>query len=147
MADVTSNDGGDEFLMPILTQKAHQACLTCKRQKRKCDKELPSCGLCLRMARPCDYSDPPPLPSYDDINILHSRIHDLETQLHLALAVHAPQAQPGAAISNIAESHSIAEISQNGGQLHEDMTWSNIKNRFPSIAFLDSEAFQVGGHV
>ncbi|KAK6431123.1 hypothetical protein LTR95_012718 [Oleoguttula sp. CCFEE 5521] len=32
------------------------ACAPCRRQKRRCDKALPSCSLCTRIGRSCDYS-------------------------------------------------------------------------------------------
>jgi len=34
---------------------ARQACAACKRQKRKCTRELPACQLCRKSRRPCDY--------------------------------------------------------------------------------------------
>ena len=34
---------------------ARQACLTCRKQKRKCTRELPACELCRKSRRPCDY--------------------------------------------------------------------------------------------
>ncbi|OAQ64075.1 fungal specific transcription factor [Pochonia chlamydosporia 170] len=33
------------------------ACLACRRQKRKCSRQLPSCELCQRNRRLCEYSD------------------------------------------------------------------------------------------
>jgi hypothetical protein len=41
---------------------AERACLTCRKQKRKCSRDLPVCTLCQRHRRTCDYptdcSDP-----------------------------------------------------------------------------------------
>ena len=36
---------GGHFEAPAI-QLANQACLSCKKQKRKCDKALPACALC-----------------------------------------------------------------------------------------------------
>ncbi|KAI1806507.1 hypothetical protein F4811DRAFT_132495 [Daldinia bambusicola] len=35
--------------------RAQFACVTCRRLKRKCPKELPSCSLCLRLEKQCEY--------------------------------------------------------------------------------------------
>src|SRR6187402_2447085 len=54
------------FIHPILLQDlvtmtdtrpalSTRACLTCRRQKRKCTKELPECSLCRKNERHCDY--------------------------------------------------------------------------------------------
>ncbi|KAL8336106.1 hypothetical protein RB601_000098 [Gaeumannomyces tritici] len=34
---------------------ARQACATCRRQRRKCTRQLPSCQLCLKSRRVCEY--------------------------------------------------------------------------------------------
>ena len=143
MATEFSVTGNESFVFATASPKAHQACLTCKRQKRKCDKELPACGLCVRMTRQCDYSDPPPLPSYDDIGILHSKIQELEARLHVAVAGHASRLP----LANDDGSHNNDNNSRNSEQPCEDRDWSIVRNRFPSIAFLDCEAFQLGRHV
>jgi len=147
MTTVYANPVEGEISLDISSQKAHQACLTCKKQKRKCDKELPACGLCVRMARHCDYSDPPPLPTYNDINILQSRIQELEANLHAALSDHTPQSQLGSPSSNALTIRSNTTIAQDPSKVSVDPAWSSARNRFPSIAFLDCEAFQFGGHV
>ncbi|RDW75305.1 hypothetical protein BP6252_06447 [Coleophoma cylindrospora] len=46
------------------------ACLNCKRQKKKCDKNLPSCSRCVSGLRTCQYSqdqEKPPSPQYDAV--------------------------------------------------------------------------------
>lgn len=40
---------------PVEEHLARQACFTCKRQKRKCTRELPSCQLCNKSRRQCEY--------------------------------------------------------------------------------------------
>ncbi|KAI1325749.1 hypothetical protein F5Y16DRAFT_377050 [Xylariaceae sp. FL0255] len=65
----------------VRNAKASQACLSCRKQKRKCDKALPSCALCTRMSRFCDYSDYPPNPTVEDLEVLRSRLTELEAKL------------------------------------------------------------------
>lgn len=36
--------------------RARNACLTCRKWKRKCTKEIPQCFLCRRYGRACDYT-------------------------------------------------------------------------------------------
>jgi len=74
-ADSTSSDSAS---IPL---RASQACLACRKQKRKCDKALPSCSLCVRMSRPCDYSDNTATPNADDFALLRQKIIDLEARL------------------------------------------------------------------
>lgn len=47
--------------MDLVNLRPHEAprvCLSCKTQKRKCDKALPSCSACQRGNRQCTYSYP-----------------------------------------------------------------------------------------
>ncbi|KAG9252682.1 fungal-specific transcription factor domain-containing protein [Emericellopsis atlantica] len=41
--------------MPRKVRTDRQACQTCRRQKRRCDKALPACSLCCRAGRDCRY--------------------------------------------------------------------------------------------
>ncbi|KAK6439436.1 hypothetical protein LTR95_004361 [Oleoguttula sp. CCFEE 5521] len=41
---------------PPIAELATLACAPCRRQKRRCDKVQPSCSLCTRIGRNCDYS-------------------------------------------------------------------------------------------
>ena len=72
---------------------ANQACSACRKQKRKCDKILPTCGLCSRMGRTCDYADSSPAPTAEDMAILQSRIAELESRL-------SSQETPSSSVSN-----------------------------------------------
>ncbi|KAJ3476159.1 hypothetical protein NLG97_g9214 [Lecanicillium saksenae] len=51
------------------------ACITCRRQKRKCTREIPSCALCLANRRPCNYPADSaavlPLPATEHVAKLH----------------------------------------------------------------------------
>ena len=39
----------------VVQDVARQACTTCRKQKRKCTRDLPSCDLCKKNRRPCEY--------------------------------------------------------------------------------------------
>ncbi|KAJ5456729.1 hypothetical protein N7530_012003 [Penicillium desertorum] len=60
---------------------ADQACVRCRRQKRRCDKVLPCCTLCKRLNKHCDYLLPAeaprllPVPDWADLtpsNVCHT---------------------------------------------------------------------------
>ena len=38
-----------------MSSLAPRACSTCRKQKRKCNREFPACSLCLKNGRSCDY--------------------------------------------------------------------------------------------
>lgn len=72
--------------------RALQACLTCKRQKRKCDKALPSCSRCASLQRACDYSydadsngsssaATAAAPTAGDFALLQLKLADIEARL------------------------------------------------------------------
>ncbi|OJJ35901.1 hypothetical protein ASPWEDRAFT_183896 [Aspergillus wentii DTO 134E9] len=60
---------------------AAHACASCKKNKRRCDKTLPSCSLCLRTGRHCDYSEYPQSSNSDEVNELRNRIQELEEHI------------------------------------------------------------------
>ncbi|KAK3329134.1 hypothetical protein B0H66DRAFT_540320 [Apodospora peruviana] len=43
--------------------KSIQACRQCRRLKRRCDREKPSCSLCIRLGKGCEYPRNGPTPS------------------------------------------------------------------------------------
>lgn len=125
--------------------KARQACITCRKQKRKCDKALPSCSLCARMNRPCDYSDAPAAPTSEEFNALRMKLLELESRMN----------GPNGSLNS-------ASFDPSSGGPHPDQQglgapdssfavpephWPVVHNRFPAILFLDSESFQNGGYV
>ncbi|QKX61941.1 uncharacterized protein TRUGW13939_09097 [Talaromyces rugulosus] len=54
------------------------ACAPCKKNKRRCDKRVPSCGSCLKTGRVCDYSSPPQVTPESEISALQRRVQELE---------------------------------------------------------------------
>lgn len=129
--------------------KASQACLTCRKQKRKCSKTIPSCALCERMNRHCDYSDSAPPPTHEDFSALRIRIMELESRLNGGNGVMSPPttfATPSSALS-AAEQLGQPTPAYNPPQQQQDFPSQPILNRFPAIAFLDSDSFKHGGSV
>ncbi|EME46578.1 hypothetical protein DOTSEDRAFT_70550 [Dothistroma septosporum NZE10] len=123
---------------------ASQACSSCRKQKRKCDKQMPHCGLCQRIGRPCDYSAdaPPQMPSADDFEALRQKVMALESLL--SRAVNSPISSGALDLSN-------AFASLNNDQSPADLlspsrapppaSWPG-PSTFPSMFFLDSDAFE-----
>lgn len=137
---------------PPPVPKAHQACLSCRKQKRKCDKSLPACTLCARMNRRCDYSVASAPPSSEQFTSLQYKVMELESKLNGT--ANQRQSTP-ATVSYSADTpatsaytdHQSLENQSNGFAPPSVDLWMGVKNRFPAIAFLDSEAFGLGGYV
>jgi hypothetical protein len=47
---------------PDLIPEPIQACSSCRKSKKACDKAFPTCSTCLRLLRPCHYEHSAPLP-------------------------------------------------------------------------------------
>jgi hypothetical protein len=54
--------------------RAEQSCASCKRLKRRCSKDLPTCQLCFRVGRRCDYPSFPSIPTRSDTEPRAGRI-------------------------------------------------------------------------
>ncbi|PTB52208.1 hypothetical protein M431DRAFT_532785 [Trichoderma harzianum CBS 226.95] len=63
----------------VAAETAARACAACHKNKRRCDKSIPTCSLCKRFRRPCDYSGL--TNGTDDSASLRSRISELEQQV------------------------------------------------------------------
>lgn len=154
---------------PIPPPRAPQACLSCRKQKRKCNKGIPACSLCERMNRPCDYSDALPAPTSDDFMALRQRLAELEGRLNggpgsgmtmigsrggsmaLGHGGAGGMGLGGMAMGNspyTPASSGMGMADERGGTMmpsyQEEMRQVPL-NRFPAIAFLDSDAFKYGG--
>lgn len=126
-----------QTLPDAMMQKANQACLSCRKQKRKCNKALPACALCERMSRPCDYSDATPPPTSEDFHALRMKLMELEARLNGGVELtpstaSLPPHEPGVPYTHTPP---------------QDAPWQGVQNKFPAIAFLDSESFYYGGWV
>lgn len=56
------------------SERAEQSCASCKRLKRRCSKDLPTCLLCSRVGRRCDYSVAPVTPTRSDPDSTTARL-------------------------------------------------------------------------
>ena len=133
-------------LQELNVQKANQACLSCRKQKRKCNKALPACALCARMSRHCDYSDATPPPTSEDFHKLRMQVIELEMKLNGGNGITSPPTSfttPSA--GNLGAEPHESHV-PNYTSLHDGL-WHGVQNRFPAIAFLDSDSFKYGGCV
>jgi len=55
-------------------ERAEQSCASCKRLKRRCSKDLPTCLLCSRVGRRCDYTVGPLTPTRSDPDSSNTRL-------------------------------------------------------------------------
>ena len=109
-----------------MSLRAAQACSACRKQKRKCNKTLPTCSLCSRMGRPCDYSDSAPTPNADGFSQLRKKVVDLEARLD--------------ANNNGFSRHSSIG-SRGSGLSPRNSSNPDQTSTFPSLFFLDSEMY------
>lgn len=111
---------------------AHQACSTCKKNKRKCDKRLPACGLCVRTGRACEYDETPrPPPSADEFAALQARITELETRL-----------------GSVCGSFTSVSSATPTPTFRSPKTWTDptlSSTRFPFAMFLDLDCYEWAG--
>ena len=131
-------------------QLAQQACASCRKQKRRCDKQLPACALCLRIGRICDYSpdSQPVAPSPEDFAALRQQVADLEHLLRsnsAGAAVHS-NASNGSHSSNGTSNNDPSLLSNAASPLgilspNNQAVWPGPTS-FPSLFFLDSNAFE-----
>ncbi len=127
--------------------RAPQACMSCRKQKRKCNKGLPACSLCERMGRLCDYSDASPTPTSDDFNALRQKLLELERRLNGnngSSGIENTSYLPTPSASTASGTADSVGATPGTVYLQNDPAYQNVQNRFPGIAFLDSEAFKYG---
>ncbi|EMC98574.1 hypothetical protein BAUCODRAFT_145643 [Baudoinia panamericana UAMH 10762] len=134
------------------------ACATCRKQKRKCDKQLPSCSLCLRIGRPCDYTEElraGSAPSPEDFNALRQEVAELRNLLTRDPALSSTSGNNVATNSSYSDDSSAFHsngppthgslpndiLSPTGNGSQSGSTWPGPSS-FPSLFFLDSNAFE-----
>jgi len=128
-------------------QKAPQACMTCRKQKRKCSKTLPACTLCERMNRHCDYSDSSPPPTSEDFNALRMKLMELESRLNGGPAIINPPTPFATPSSSNLSGSEVPGAQVSTFSAPQENPWQAVPNRFPAIAFLDNESYKYGGYV
>ncbi|KAG0645929.1 Transcription factor BOA15 [Hyphodiscus hymeniophilus] len=122
------------------------ACVSCRKQKRKCNKALPACALCERMNRHCDYSDASPAPTSEEFNALSMKVIELESRLngnHSMISPPTTYRTPSSTAISAPDSLGAGGPSYNHPQ---DYAWQGLQNKFPAIAVLDKETFKDGGY-
>ncbi|KAL5360776.1 hypothetical protein BJX96DRAFT_165418 [Aspergillus floccosus] len=108
---------------------APQACVACKRQKRRCDKLLPQCSLCLRTSRTCDYADTPKPPATAaDLAALQARLTELEEKL--------------SSVSEPASLSATTGVSGTNSLVSESIAPEREPTSFPSALFLDIDCYK-----
>lgn len=117
---------------------ASQACSSCRKQKRKCDKQLPNCGLCQRIGRPCDYTvdSQTNTPSVDDFLALRQKVNELESLLSQNATGHG----------HVSNGSSLGSTDTSPDKVNsllptEPQTWPALSS-FPRMFFLDSDVFE-----
>ena len=115
-------------------------------RKRKCDKQLPACGLCQRIGRSCDYSAESHnlAPSPEEFAALREQVANLEQLLRTNTSSN------GSIASNGSNGHetSIGPLPlSNGNTPANVLSPGNVPiwpgpSSFPSLFFLDSNAFE-----
>lgn len=136
--------------------RATQACVTCRKQKRKCDKTLPSCSRCSSLQRACDYSDsasPAAAPSAEAFASLQMKLAEIEARLDSARA-NPPQSQlngtPASSSTYFGGSESTPESAAPGvvrprGDMWVDGRAAFERTKFPTVMFLDSDVYKWAG--
>lgn len=144
------NGNGTAVGLPQAPQ-ANQACMTCRKQKRKCNKALPACALCERMNRHCDYSDSTPPPTSEDFNALRMKLMELESRLNEGGGggggvMNSPPPFPTPSSGALPGSEALGpQLPYSPQQQEAPAQWHGVQNRFPAIVFLDKESFTHGG--
>ncbi|POS78804.1 hypothetical protein DHEL01_v202793 [Diaporthe helianthi] len=151
-----------ETAMYSARSRAAQACATCRKQKRKCDKSLPSCSRCSSLHRTCDYSDPAspaaaPSASAEALASLQMKLAEIEARLDSARAdpprnpINA-SGTPGSSTCvgsefslGSAGAHQGPGIVPPRGDIWVDGRSSSEKTKFPAVLFLDSDMYKWAG--
>lgn len=117
------------------SDKSLQACLSCRAQKRKCNKALPGCGLCIRVKRDCNYSfEPASTSSSVEFQTLQRKVRRLEAQLDVYSTHGSPVSSDSRRSTSRTPASSLNEV--------EDIEQEN--QVIPSVFFLDGASFISG---
>lgn len=121
--------------------RAAQACVPCRKQKRKCDKALPACGLCSRMGRLCDYTDVQQAPTAGDLVSMQMKIVELEQRLNQKEQQSiSAVASPNGNASSAGGAPGPSALFLNAVN-EKPPLWMPAQIRFPSAMFLDIDCF------
>ncbi|WPH00611.1 Hypothetical protein R9X50_00344100 [Acrodontium crateriforme] len=128
--------------------RAQQACAPCRKQKRKCDKQIPGCGLCHRLGRTCEYSDEPRssiAPSQKDFSALQKEVVELKNLLASGQVYLNGSNRVSSTPSNSSQDSPVREELTPSSMLTpgslQAPAWTPAST-FESLIFLDSALFQ-----
>lgn len=117
--------------------KAPQACVSCRSQKRRCDKALPTCSLCARVRRACNYSFEPSSSSRSEESLTHQRkVRHHEAQREGQSTFVSPISSTSWRTSTKTPSSSLNGVEDTERKTHVSL----------SVFFLDGAAFNLGGY-
>lgn len=139
--------------------RAAQACTSCRRQKRRCDKRLPACSRCASLQRTCDYAAEAAGsgPTAEDFAALQTRLAEIEARL--VGGGSGDGSNPGAARGH---AQGLPTAGRRWSSTPEDedarlsaATNANglgqgsnaVTNRFPSVLFLDIDTYKFSGRL
>lgn len=144
---------------------ATQACATCRKQKRKCDKLLPACSRCASLQRLCDYAvesvgasgSVGSVPTAEDFAALQMKLVEIEARLNSSGGGSAPHSDQQQGFSTSARDSSVLAWSSGRSPetgMRGPSTWSEIygsdappaahvvSNKFPKSLFLDVDNYK-----
>lgn len=101
------------------------------------------------MNRHCDYSDAAPPPSSEDFNTLRMRLAELEARFIGPNGGNGVISPPPTFATPSSTLSGPETLGQPGPAYNppQEYIWQGVQNRFPAIAFLDSDSFRDGGCV
>lgn len=160
----------DLRLPGTMISRASQACTTCRKQKRKCDKALPACSRCASLQRACDYSEAagaPAAPTAEAFASLQMKLAEIEAKLDAnsaaasasaAAAAAAPPlphlgayGTPGSSTSGVGTDISPGGVATGTTNSNSVLCMENntgqplVRNKFPRVLFLDSDVYKGAG--
>ncbi|OCT48184.1 fungal specific transcription factor [Cladophialophora carrionii] len=106
-----------------------------RRLKRKCNRELPSCGLCLRLGKPCGYPLKQQQDTADDTDFLLQKIQQLEHRLEVA------QSGTAAGVVGVLTPSSASRASLLSGDPSNRLLAATGLVSFPKAIVLDTDLF------
>ncbi|KAK7743591.1 hypothetical protein SLS53_004126 [Cytospora paraplurivora] len=145
--------------------RAAQACTTCRKQKRRCDKALPACSRCASLQKVCDYAEAagtPTAPTAEAFASLQAKLAEIEARLDATTAAvaHKSPAPSGVHGSSGSGTVVVGESSSSPGDLALEGTagssggaWTGnshavrplVRLNFPALLFLDSDVYKLRG--
>ena len=125
-------------------RRAGQACLSCKKMKRGCDKALPECSLCVRTKKSCtyEYSDVAPIPTSKEFQWLQQKVLELEARMRPEVS---DTNSSGASFNTSPPSSSLTSSIRSPDYSATSERGERLSHGFPPMFFLDTLYFKMGG--